>query len=63
MKQASLNDEVMTVKEVAKFLRVKERTIFYWKARGKLPGGFKIGRSVRWLKSEVINFIKESGDK
>ena len=44
--------EVMTVREVAEYLTVKDRTIYRLVSSGKMPG-FKVGGSWRFRKSEI----------
>lgn len=51
-------DEVLTVKEAAAFLKVSIPTIYQLKARKEIPFR-KIGGSLRFLKSELIDYIKK----
>jgi excisionase family DNA binding protein len=51
-------DEVMTIPEVADYLKVTRQTIHKLIKSGKLKV-FKIGRSTRILRSEVERFIQE----
>ena len=44
--------EVMTVREVAEYLKVKDRTIYRLVSSGEMPG-FKVGGSWRFRKSEI----------
>ncbi len=44
--------DVMTVREVAEYLKVKDRTIYRLVANGEIPG-FKVGGSWRFRKSEI----------
>ncbi|HET7041790.1 MAG TPA: helix-turn-helix domain-containing protein, partial [Gemmatimonadales bacterium] len=46
-------DEMLTLKEVAALLRVPEATLRYWRHLGTGPRGFRLGRSVRYWRSEV----------
>ena len=45
-------DDVMTVREVADYLKVKDRTIYRLVANGEMPG-FKVGGSWRFRKLEI----------
>ena len=45
-------DDVMTVREVADYLKVKDRTIYRLVANGDMPG-FKVGGSWRFRKAEI----------
>jgi PTS system nitrogen regulatory IIA component len=50
------NREIMTIEEVAEYLRVSERTVYDWAQKGEIPGG-KIGTSWRFKRSEVMKWI------
>ena len=50
-------DDVLTLKEVAEYLKVNERTIYRMVADRKLPG-FKVGRSWRFKLTEIEAWIK-----
>ncbi|WP_456695506.1 helix-turn-helix transcriptional regulator [Aeromicrobium sp. P5_D10] len=53
------NDELMTLKEVAALVRVPEATLRYWRHLGTGPHGFRIGRSVRYWRSDVVHWLDE----
>jgi len=53
------NDELMTMKEVAALVRVPEATLRYWRHLGKGPRGFRVGRSVRYWRTEVALWLEE----
>jgi excisionase family DNA binding protein len=58
-----MNDDVMTVNEVAKYLKVNERTIYRLAASSGLPA-FKVGNSWRFKHSELEAWIKsQQGEK
>ena len=50
-------DEIMTVKELAEYLKIAEKTAYRFAAEGKVPG-FKVGGAWRFKKSEVIKWIR-----
>jgi excisionase family DNA binding protein len=53
-------NDLLTAKEAAEFLNVKESSIRAWRYQGKLSAQ-KIGRCTRFLISDLINFqIRES---
>ena len=54
-----MNHELLTAKEAASYLGVKETTIWYWLKLGKLPS-VKIGRARRFEKS-ALNAIIDLG--
>lgn len=51
-----MNHEIMTIEEVAEYLRVSERTVYDWAQKGQLPGG-KLGTTWRFKRSEVEGWV------
>lgn len=49
-------DEIMTLEEVAKYLKVSERTVINWVNRGELPGG-KIGTTWRFKREDIEKWV------
>ncbi len=56
------NDEIMTVKELAEYLKIAEKTAYRFAAEGKVPG-FKVGSAWRFKKSEVDQWINQQSKK
>jgi excisionase family DNA binding protein len=55
--------QIMTTKEIAKYLGVHEMTIYRWLKKGVLPG-FKIGGRWRSKKDLLDSFlVKQMGSK
>ena len=52
-----VNDKIMTVEEVAKYLRVHFQTVLKLLREGTIKAQ-KVGRSWRILKSEVDKYLK-----
>ena len=50
------NHEIMTLEEVAEYVRVSERTVYEWAQKGEIPGG-KLGTSWRFKRSEIERWI------
>ena len=48
--------EIMTVQEVAEFLRVSERTVYDWATASTIPCG-KLGTTWRFKRSEVEKWV------
>ena len=48
--------EIMTIEEVATYLRVSERTVYDWAQKGELPGG-KLGTTWRFKREDVENWV------
>jgi len=59
-----IEEEIITIDEVAKYLRVSERTVYDWAQRGEIPAG-KIGTVWRFKKSEIEQWVNSrlSGSK
>ncbi len=51
-----MTDDILTIEEVAKYLRVSERTVYDWAQKGEIPAG-KIGTVWRFKKSEIENWV------
>lgn len=51
-----MTDQVLTVKEVADFLKVNERTVYRMAAAGRIPA-FKVGTSWRFKREEIDLWI------
>lgn len=52
-----LTTEVMTVSEVARYLRVNPQTVYRKAKAGQLPA-VRIGRAIRFRRSELDNWLK-----
>lgn len=52
-----MTDQIMTVKEVADYLKVNERTVYRMAADSKIPA-FKVGGSWRFKQAEIEKWIK-----
>lgn len=50
--------DIMTMEEVAEYLRVSVRTVYEWSTKGKMPAG-KIGTSWRYKRSEIERWVDE----
>ncbi len=57
-----MNDEILTIKEVAEFLKVNERTVYRLAASKKLPA-FKVGNAWRFKKSEIDQWIDDQSSQ
>jgi len=53
-----MDDDILTIDEVAKYLRVSERTVYDWAQRGEIPSG-KIGTVWRFKKSELEKWVND----
>jgi PTS system nitrogen regulatory IIA component len=53
-----MDDDILTIEEVAKYLRVSERTVYDWAQKGEIPSG-KIGTVWRFKKSEIEKWVND----
>lgn len=53
-----MSDEVLTIKEVAEYLKVNERTIYRLAASGELPG-FRVGSAWRFKSSDLETWVAQ----
>ena len=59
-------DQLMDIKDVANYLRVRESTVYAWAKGGKIPA-FRLGRLWRfrrteldaWLENQRLHLIKD----
>jgi excisionase family DNA binding protein len=54
------DDRMMTVEDLAEYLRLPVATIYKQRSEGTGPPGFRIGKYVRWRRSEVDAWLDES---
>jgi PTS system nitrogen regulatory IIA component len=53
-----MDDDILTIEEVAKYLRVSERTVYDWAQKGEIPSG-KIGTVWRFKKAEIEKWVND----
>ena len=58
--QTSDTTRALTEREVAELLGLSVATLRAWRHRGKGPRFFRLGRSVRYLPSDLADFVRES---
>lgn len=54
-----MKDQILTLKEVAAYLKLAEKTAYRLASEGKLPG-FKVGGSWRFKREDLEAWIDES---
>jgi excisionase family DNA binding protein len=55
----SESNNVLSIQEVAKLLNVPVSTIYAWKRRGEGPPYYKVGRKLRYRKSDARKWLAE----
>ena len=53
-----MTDQLMTLKEVAQYLKLAEKTAYRLASEGKLPG-FKVGGSWRFKEDDIDTWIEQ----
>ena len=57
-----MTDQILTLKEVAAYLKLAEKTAYKLAAEGKLPG-FKVGGSWRFKEGDIDRWIEQQKKK
>lgn len=57
-----METDIMTIDEVASYLKLKLKTAYHLAAKGEIPG-FKVGGSWRFRKSEIDKWINKQQQK
>jgi excisionase family DNA binding protein len=57
-----MTDEILTIQEIAEYLKLNEKTAYRLASEGKLPG-FKVGGSWRFKRVDLEKWIEEQKDK
>lgn len=53
------DEQLMTVQELAQYLGVPAGTLYQWRYRREGPPGFRVGRHVRYRRSDVQEWIEQ----
>lgn len=57
-----MTDEILTIQELAGYLKLNEKTAYRLASEGKLPG-FKVGGSWRFKRVDLEKWIEEQKTK
>ncbi len=61
-KEVHVDTDIMTLREVAKYLKLNEKTIYEMARRGEIVG-FKVGGSWRFKKERIDQWLAELEEK
>ena len=53
------NDELLTIAEVAAIVRAPVATLRYWRHLGTGPRSFRVGRGVRYWRTDVNAWLEQ----
>lgn len=56
-----MENEFFTVRAIAKYLDMSEQTCYMLSRQGVIPGRVKVGKSVRFNKEVVMDWLREGG--
>ncbi len=58
VRDKSMSDEILTIQELAEYLKLNEKTAYRLAGEGKLPG-FKVGGSWRFKREDLLVWIEK----
>lgn len=56
-------DQMLTLQEACRLLRVPEGTLRYWRYLGAGPRSFKVGRHVRYWHADLVLWLSEQTNR
>lgn len=56
-------DRLLTVDELAEMIQIPKATLYKWRSEGTGPPGMRLGKYVRYRRSEVERWIDEQAAK
>ena len=56
------NTPLLTPAQLAELLQVPLQTLYHWRTQGQGPRGFKVGRGIRYSRSEVERWIERQAE-
>lgn len=57
-----MNEEFLTVQEVADLLKVPKATLYAWRSRGQGPRVAKLGKHLRYRRSDIDAWVDSLAD-
>ena len=57
------HDEMLTITEAAQLLRLPVATLRYWRHTGDGPHSFRLGRHVRYWRTDLILWLTEQTNR
>ena len=62
VRDEAMSDEILTIQELAEYLKLNEKTAYRLAGEGKLPG-FKVGGSWRFKRVDIEQWIEQQKHK
>lgn len=57
-----MEDDILTIKDVADYLKLTERTLYRLAQEGQVPG-FKVGNSWRFKRADIERWIEDQKER
>ena len=57
-----MNDRLLTVRELAEYVRVNPFTVYRWVEQNRIPH-LRVGRTLRFRLEDIDEFMRERGHK
>jgi hypothetical protein len=57
------DDEMLSIEEAATYLRVPVATMRYWRHLGTGPHSFRVGRYVRYWRTDLVLWLTEQTNR
>ncbi len=57
-----MDDDLVSVPELAAMARVSVATVYGWRTRDKGPRGIKVGGQIRFRRSEIDRWLEANSD-
>ena len=58
-----MSEVLWSVRDVARFLGVPAKTVYAWRSRGEGPPCFRVGKHLRFRRSEVETWLETHRDE
>ena len=62
-RSSNFGEEMLSLQEACALLRIPEGTLRYWRHLGSGPRSFKIGRHVRYWRTDLILWLTEQTNR
>jgi excisionase family DNA binding protein len=63
VEEAAMGGRLLTIGEVADWLRLPVATLYRWRYERRGPRGFRVGRHLRYLEADVDAWISQQRDR
>ncbi|MDG2023652.1 MAG: helix-turn-helix domain-containing protein [Actinomycetota bacterium] len=61
--QQLVTEQLMTVDEVAELLQIPKSTLYYWRYQRQGPPALRLGRALRYRRTDIENFVECGRDR